>query len=116
MAATQVELNNATDGTNQIEINKKTLNLSKCAVEGAMIACFLAWIAVIHYLTTTSFGYNIMGFHGQTIMSYVMGTNHNMDEFATEALFVVITRFVLVFCMTWLPITTILAKRKKFFE
>ena len=75
-----------------------------------MIACLLATLFTLHYLITTTYGY--MGY-GDSLITYVIGSNHNFDEFASEALFVSMMRFFLVFGFTWFPVTSIVATMKR---
>jgi len=67
---------------------------------GAMIATGLGALAALAYLVTTA-----TMFSNNSMLSFVIGTNHNMEELASEALFVVFTRFILVFSLTWAPAT-----------
>ncbi len=89
---------------------KGSYSLNKHAGSGAMIACLLAAIFALNYLVMTTYGYYGIG---DSLMSYLVGNNFNLEEMASEALFVVVTRFLLVFGFSWFPITAIIALIKR---
>lgn len=89
---------------------KGSYSLNNHAGSGAMIACLLAAILTFTYLIMTTYGYYGIG---DSLMSYVTGDNFNLEEMASEALFVVVTRFLLVFGFSWFPITAIIALIKR---
>ncbi|MEN6580328.1 MAG: hypothetical protein ABFD05_06815 [Anaerolineaceae bacterium] len=89
------------------EKHRQSLYLAKYSATGAMIACMLATFTVIEYLLATVIKY--LYIENGNLMSYVFGSNYGMEDIASESLFVVIARFIIVFGLSWLPITTIIA-------
>ena len=81
------------------------------AIVGAAYSAFMATFAVIHYLLTTQYFSYVFG--GQSLLSYTTGTVTNLDIFGPAAIFVVITRFMIVFGLTWLPLSYIAGIRRK---
>ena len=43
------------------------------------------------------------------MFQYVIGTAHHLEVFSSEALFVVVTRFLVAFGLSWFPITEVIA-------
>lgn len=84
-------------------------SLSKHALSGALGASLVATLWIFHYLITTaqSTGFPSLPYT-IPLWKYVVGSAYNL-EFAQEALFVVVTRFLMGFGVSWLPITTIIA-------
>jgi hypothetical protein len=81
-------------------------SLSRHAASGALFASLIGTIWVLHYLVTTVYGlYGV----GSPLLEYVIGTDHNLEVFGSEALFVVVTRFLVAFGVSWLPITVVIA-------
>ncbi len=72
---------------------------------GASIAAFVAALSLLPYLFTTTYGY--LGI-GPSMMDYVRGVETGVSEAAAEALFVITTRYILVFGLAWAPISLIL--------
>ncbi len=54
------------------------------------------------------------GLIGSSLLEYVTGQAYNMETYATEAAFVVITRFLLAFGFAWAPVTFVVAVIRKF--
>ena len=81
-------------------------SMSRHALSGAAISVFLAIPWIVWYLMNTVYG--IYGI-GDNLMDVVLGTAHGIGADAAEALFVVVTRFLIVFGICWAPITALIA-------
>ena len=89
-------------------------SLSRHMASGALFASLIGAIWVLRYLITTTYGMTPTTIFGTTYSSplvweYVIGTQHNLKEFGSEALFVVVTRFLVAFGVSWSPITVVIA-------
>ncbi len=103
----QFELNNLQSETKGSEKAKSSIELSKHAATGAMIACLLATLSILIYL------FNMVVFF-EPMISFVFGGAYNSGaDFWPEATFVLLFRFIIVFCIAWLPSTAIIAFVKK---
>ncbi len=76
------------------------------AAAGAALAAFLAALWVLQYAATTGYGTSL---YRISLLSYVLGQAYDLGGSATSLLVVIVTRFVLAFGMTWLPLTALLA-------
>jgi hypothetical protein len=100
------------EGEKRESTEKMPLNLNKYAATGAMVSCAGAFIFIFFYLVGTTYGY--MGY-GDSLLSYIFGFNFGIGD-ASEVLLVVVTRFILVFSATWLPITALIARANRKME
>jgi hypothetical protein len=89
---------------------KKRFSLSQHASSGAILATLIGVLWVLGYLVSAS----CCGPYGSQVLSYVTGKSINLGAFGSEALFVVITRFMIAFGLSWLPITLSIAIVRKF--
>jgi len=80
-----------------------SLNLSKNAPIGAMIASLLGALWVINYLT--SFVTSYAGIPVSSLLDYVIGATSGSSAITVEMLFVVVARFIIAFGVSWGPIT-----------
>jgi hypothetical protein len=101
MEASMVEKN--LNGIEITQTKKVKAHFENFTGIGAMISCLIASIAVIQYLLSTVI--TMSGMQFENLMSYVLGTSHGLEALASEGLFIVITRFILVFSIFWLPLT-----------
>jgi hypothetical protein len=75
------------------------------ALSGAVIASLIGTLWVLHYLLTTTYGLMMAG---TPLLNYVLGQAHNLEVFGAEATFVVISRFLIAFGLSWAPLTAII--------
>lgn len=90
----------------RVSAQPRPLSLSRYATVSAMLAAGIAALWVLEYLLTTQYGSTLFG---TSIWRYVTGVSHGVGEKAVEALFVVLTRFLLVFGLGWGPLTLLIA-------
>ncbi len=76
------------------------------ASAGAALAAFLAALWVLQYVATTGYGSAV---YRTSLLSYVLGQAYDLGASADSLLTVIVTRFVLAFGATWLPLTALLA-------
>lgn len=88
---------------------KRKFSISSHAGSGAVISALIASMWVLHYLFTTVFG-----FLYHSMWEYVTGQAFNLETAGAEALFVVVTRFLLAFGISWAPVTFLVALIRKF--
>ncbi len=89
----------AQEAENHQGVNSTGLSVVDCVALGAVIAVAIAGFWVYSYLHGTVIGWTLL-------WDYVVGDAHGSDGFvSTEALFVVIARFLLGFGMFWGPST-----------
>jgi hypothetical protein len=88
-----------------LKTNPNGFSMSRHALAGATIAAFLAIPWVLYYLYATTRG---MG-AGESYLAVVLGMAGGMEAYASEAIFVVLTRFILIFGLFWAPITALIA-------
>jgi len=112
-AMDQIELNSAPAAPAGMSVDRGApqatdapLSLSRHAGAGAILAAGIGALWVAHYLVTTQYGYTLFG---TSIFQYVIGISHGIGEKAAEALFVVVTRFLLAFGLAWGPLTLLIA-------
>jgi len=48
------------------------------------------------------------------LLGYVTGQAYNLETFGSSALFVVVTRFVIAFGLSWTPVTFLIAIVRRF--
>ncbi len=82
------------------------LSLGRHVGTGAMLAAGLGALWVVQYLITTQYGFGMLG---TSIFQYVTGIAYGIGEKAVEPLFVVVTRFLLVFGLACGPLTMLIA-------
>ena len=108
------ENKHAIEGLKHLEVLSKMgrsamenrFSLSRHAASGAILASLIGTLWVLHYLVTTVYGlYGV----ASSLLDYVVGAEHNLDVFGSEALFVIVTRFLIAFGLSWAPITTLIA-------
>ena len=71
----------------------------------ASLAALMGAVWVLQYLLSTQFGGR---FYGTALMDFVRGEAFDLEGKGSDALFVVVTRFVLATACLWLPITAAL--------
>lgn len=86
---------------------EKRVSLREHAASGAMFASLLGVLAVLQYLFTAGFGVGVYGRH--FLFEYVIGAAYSPGGYGADALFVIFARFLIVFVISWLPITTLIA-------
>jgi hypothetical protein len=106
-------------GLNTNQRVSKNFSISRHAGSGAVVAAFLGALWVLHYLATTQYGFSTAIFGGTgvvgfSLLEYTLGAAHNLDQFGNEAVFVVLTRFILVFGFSWLPSAALIALFDRF--
>ena len=89
----------------ELKPNTRGFSMSRHALAGATIAAFLAIPWVVYYLFSTTRG--MAG--GESYLAVVLGMAGGMEAYASEAIFAVLTRFILVFGLSWAPITALIA-------
>jgi len=93
---------------------ERRFSLSNHAGSGAIFSSLIGILWVLHYLLTTQYGVSMYGgVIGSSLLEYVVGTAHNLDVFGSEALFVVVTRFLIAFGLSWAPVTALIAAIRK---
>lgn len=90
----------------RVSVQPRPLALSRHAVAGAMLAVCIAALWILEYLLTTQYGTRLFG---TAIWRYVTGLSYGAGEEAVESLFVVLTRFLLVFGLGWGPLMLLVA-------
>jgi len=75
------------------------------AIIAAVIAAFLGALSVIPYLIFTVYG---LGGFGDSMMDIVLAREFGIGADGAEPLFVVVTRFILVFGILWAPLTLVI--------
>lgn len=88
-----------------VNVAKKKFSLGQHAASGAIFAALIGAVWVAQYLVATRFGVGFIS--GNQILDYVMGQAFNLET-SPEALFVVMTRFILAFGFSWAPITLVI--------
>lgn len=86
------------------------ISLSQHAASGAIFAALIAALWVLHYLVTTRYG--IFDSNSIILLKYVTGQEHNL-QIGSEATFVIMTRFISAFGLSWAPITILIALVRK---
>ncbi len=97
---------------NLLLFQKRRFSLSDHAGSGAIISCMIGSIWVLQYLFSTMI---TTYFPPSIIWEYVSGQDYNLGSMSEEALFIVVTRFLLAFSISWAPITFLIALIRKFF-
>jgi hypothetical protein len=82
------------------------------AIIAAVIAAFLGALSIVPYLLFTVYG--IGGFGDDTMMDFVLAREFGLGADGAEPLFVVVTRFILVYGILWGPLTLVVGIIKKF--
>lgn len=75
------------------------------AIIAAVIAAFLGAISIVPYLLFTVYGTGI--YATDTMMDFVLAREFGVGADGAESLFVVVTRFILVFGISWAPLTLV---------
>ncbi len=88
-------------GNENLSPAENQFSTSRHATAGAIIAVFLAALWVIQYLARD--------YAGLSLSAILMGQVSGIDAGGAEALFVVTSRFIIVFGLGWGPITAIIA-------
>jgi hypothetical protein len=79
------------------------LSVGETAVLGAMVAAILAALWVLVYLVSREV------FNGGVLLEYVIGTKQSHPGFqSTEPMFVILSRFILAFGLTWGPASAVI--------
>ncbi len=85
-------------------------NLGRHAASGAVAAAMVGALWVMHYLLTATYGHTTDTVVGRIdvpipLWEYIVGQYSNLGAFAAEALFIVVTRFLLAFSVSWAVLT-----------
>lgn len=92
-------------------MSKKNKSAISHATYSAMVCFLLAALWNVIYLVSTEYKFGAYG--GPSLLEYMLGSAHGLGSDAVEGLFVIVTRFLIVFGLGWYPLTLLSLRSSK---